>query len=279
MTYERRWANYTDYLHDVEYGDTWVSSYNRRRADSLDISWQGATWKEALRLAREGWPEGLERITKQSHMFYGRFSDRMISAEFENDVEGDTVDVSAYLAGEPECMMRWEEHVQEGHGGVIKIVNNIFLSNGVRKEAMVARGSAVCALVDCLERLGKRCEVEMCFCVTGHRYGSRGTPVLDYRVTIKNPQDSLQLDQMAYVLAHPSSTRCIAFGAMEIAPRQVGEACGAGDYCGVPTDPREDRGDIFIGCQSYMEGQWESDSWVENWIREKLVGQGVEFDD
>lgn len=220
-----------------------------------DRSFTGVdNYGEALALARNGWPEGLERIKKMA----GRISRHLASAVMEQamvyDVVGESPDVGAFLSGEPEHMMRFEE--AEGAPKVIRVTVNICASGGIGKEVLMRRGAVACALVDCIERAGFRAEVIATF-------GSKANGnAWFFTMPAKRPEEPLNMDRMAFILAHPAFLRRLIFRAMELEakPSDFNVPCGYGTPC---DPPKEYQGEVYLPAMSSVEACWRTEEAAE----------------
>ncbi|MBE3037547.1 MAG: hypothetical protein IMZ62_01850, partial [Chloroflexi bacterium] len=79
------------------------SSFGQYPEQSWDM---GVGFDGAVHLATHGWPEGADRVKALAARFYDKIAPRVQrSSACRMAVDGAGVDVSAYLAGEPECMV------------------------------------------------------------------------------------------------------------------------------------------------------------------------------
>lgn len=124
-----------------------LNDYSFTRTRSLE---------EALALAKNGWPEGIRRIEEMS----ARLSEEIIKTlhvpEVTYDVTGDMLDVGRFVRGEPEDFMSLTPAEIEQEPRILHLVANICTSSSVSPETLTRKGAAVVALVDALERHGKR---------------------------------------------------------------------------------------------------------------------------
>lgn len=188
---------------------------NDERGWGESKDWYGtANWQEALDLAKNGWSEGVAKIGPILEKIDRSTAKDVTVPAIVNDVTGDCVDVDAYLSGQPENMLRWDE--VEDTKRVARILFNIAVSGGVSTEAIQWRGATVLALVDRLEAQGIRAEVT---CVI-HSTQWGGYQNSTY-FTVKEASEPLHLDRMAFFLVHPSSFRRLGFSGLECLPADV----------------------------------------------------------
>lgn len=285
----RDYPSFTDWLDDAELRHSEIPTVERdSRKTGYGSDWTGASdFKTALKLAREGWPEGRDHVSRRSERFQtfvhasGRVEDR--APTLVTGVAGSMVNVGLYLAGEPESMMSWQMH--DATAPVVELVLNITVSSSMGHQAIINRGAAACALVDLLELSGKRVEVTVALAVgTTTQEDDPRHKYIDYRVIVKHAQDPLQIDQLAFALAHPSSLRRIGFSIMETAPAGYRTALGIrqnGQYGTVTETPSaRGKGDLYIGAMRHKGYgtalvNWASDYDADRWLRNVLIAQGV----
>jgi len=204
------------------------------------VDWFGtSSFEEAVRLAEHGWPDGLARIktlssklkplmTEQTERHISRFCEA-----------GDEVDIGRYVTGEPECMVDYEMKIVPAAGRVVKILANVSASCGIDTEQMFMRGAAAVMLADLVEQSGLRSEIWISS--AGHCYDG-GPGKVDMRVCIKKPDQPLEMDRVAFMLANPSVFRRLMFMAYEQLTRaewnkHIGE--GYTLPCSAPTSNNE----------------------------------------
>jgi hypothetical protein len=238
-----------------------------------NAGWSGTpTFEEAMRLAREGWPEGLEMIQRLTTRLEHITSDLVAKPIVQWDVAGDFADAGLYATGVPECMGFFAEaEPTKGSGKIVKIRLNSSVSGGVGTGTIMRRGAVACALIDALESAGRSCEVEIAS--STHDGWKVATTV-----PIKSAGEPLELDRMAYNLAHPSSFRRLMFSAWEHLPDEIRHANGyfGGTY-GMPTSYTGGQCDIDVPHMSLRE--YPDDASLLAWIKEQLIAQGCEIDE
>ena len=236
-----------------------------------EYSWDlNTNLEEAIGLARHGWPEGMEKVETLVDAFYNQITNKARKPMLVSSVVGEAPNIGRYLAGHPQSMLRWHHPVKDARGKIVTILYNIAMSAGVRSYAIMQRGAAVCALTECLERSGKRCEVVL---VDSNR-ATNGMSS-EQRVTIKRADQPMQLDQMVFALVHPASRRRVLW-----AVKENWEEFGKTIWDGrtQPCEAKGWQGDIYVGEALWGQVSWNDKQECEKWIRQQLVMQGVEFD-
>lgn len=183
--------------------DAWGEVYSVKG----DAAWtKTRDYAHAMRLASDGWPEG------RSQMVAG-VSSAPTSARHAThwlDVAGAYPMVPAAVAGDPACMVACGE--ESDPRGIVRLVVGGFYSAGNSKKSITNRGVALCAVIDAVEATGRR--VEVVWAVWGKAIRTGGEP---YRinVTVKDASEPLDLDRLAFALAHPSAFRRLMFRQVE----------------------------------------------------------------
>ena len=240
------------------------TSYTAR--DSWDL---GAGWDGAMELSRRGWPEGLKAMNKARRLVdIPEHSDQGMQMKPFNAVAGDEVDVGLHLSGEPECMIDYHLQLTPSYGKVAKIIVNASASGSVNAKVMRYRGTAACILIDCLESAGVRCEVILLAFCSGE---------LTSEVLIKKPDEHVEPDRMAFMLAHPAVMRRFGFKEAETHGGEIGKTTKTGTY-GYPRDlpvsETEEEGTIYF--DRYYSG-YETESGMVRKTNE-LLSKYVETD-
>ncbi len=244
-----------------------------------DRGWTGTrNFGEAIELARKGWPEGRQRAEKLIVELQDQIKGWELIREIVYDVEGLALDVGRFVNGEPEMWMTLvdtDEERETWQPSILRITCNISASGAVGTDTFMARGVAVLALVSLLEARNVRCQIEI---VDGTRGSDSVTNF--HIVTIKEASEPIQLDQIAFMMAHPSVLRRLFFRAMEYDPVEIRKACmnfRSTSY-GTPEDlPEEYRGEVYCG-RMFSSRDWDS-SFTVAWIKQQLKAQGFTIEE
>ena len=241
-------SSFDEFLHEVRTKP--ALDRNGRHSETNDASkrWDlEAGFDGANELASRGWKEGLAKMAKvRSLVELPDQSDRSIQAQPFFSDEGDEVDIDRYLAGEPECMIQFTPELTPSYGRVAKIIVNLAASCGVKSGTMYRRGAAACILIDALESAGVRCEVWVL-----PKTSSSGGDSFHTRVLVKRPDEHVEADRMAFMLAHPAVMRRLGFRLMEQQGPPWGDFTHAayGTPADIPSKEREEEGTIYFGRQ------------------------------
>lgn len=181
------------------------------RVTGRDSTWDFQVgWDGALKLAREGWPEGaakvealLDRIEQHIRRLLPTQRNVMRPA-----MVGGRVSVPAYLAGHPKQFL-----VLKREAATCKTVTMVVssgISCDVSADTVMRRGVAIAAAVRALEQ--RRVRVELISMKVNKDGGGFQTCSA---CTVKRAQDKLQSDLVAFALAHPAFPRRIGFAFQE----------------------------------------------------------------
>ena len=237
-----------------------------------------ATWSEALKTARTGWTAGAQEIERV-------FEDiRPQSKEVRLTIEPDRVGPGTWskgrlIAGHPKPWLKWHETEiitdnNTANGGVIPLGINISQSAGVDAATRFKIGAAVLALIDILERAGKRVELTLFNAVQGYGNGA----AINIAVTVKRADDPLNMANLAYAFANAATQRRLCWSVRETMEEEIRVKCnvtGMGNYgC---TDP-----EWQVGDSSFIEGAGGSNlsdkNQVHKWIKDQAAKWNVYID-
>jgi hypothetical protein len=216
----RNYESLTDYLAEVcddtrpiKPGLT-ETSHNTGR---VDFTWTD-TFEEAVELARDGWAEGTAKVVEHREKAQAFLSAAKTAKtrEFGWDVEGQFIDVGRLLGGEPECCGAEFDGGNAVASRVVSLRVNQAVSCSVDADAICARGVTVLCAVDLLESCGIRCEIILSIgnISTGGQGSVRNRQV-ESHVVLKRASDPVDLDRLAFWIAHPASFRRFGFRWLE----------------------------------------------------------------
>jgi len=275
-----QYENVTDYLEHIRSPINSTLSRTSTRLGNTYLDTKTQTLEEALELAEKGWPEGLERIAEFSAVLNEQVTGYLLIQEMHYDVTGDVLDIGRFVSEEPEdfgSLRETEVPTDSLTPKIVNVVMNLATSASMSTYTMELRGAACVALCDALERHGKRVDLDMVFASQSHTpYRSDETSGVSVNaiVRVKNSYEPLQLDKLAFILAHPSSCRRLAWASVEHMPDDVRIATGFnGGYCGLPCDSQY-LGDITM--EKALGGSGWSHEQTLEWILKTLQAQGIE---
>ena len=193
---------FIDYTLNEPTDSTWNGKERASREGSN--SFTGTyTFSEACKLATDGWPDGLKKVTEKLglSLSHGRSKIRI------HDVAGDLPDIGRFLASQPDCMSR--RVVQQGmKKPIIDIVLNGSYSAYINTDKIINYGAAIASVIDELENAGFSVGLQVCGVTSS---GKGCGPIIN----IKKPGEPMEIDRMIFFTAHPSFFRRFCFSFFE----------------------------------------------------------------
>lgn len=254
------------------------TAWEGRTSQKPGSNWTGTRdFAQADEFLRNGWQEGLEKIDELRAAIVGT-AGWGVFPEAEHDVEGALVDVGAYVAGEPECMMRFVDQPAKRNGGLLRVIVNVTGNGDISADAFMQRGAAIVAMVDAMERGGKSVEIVAVEC-SGTQ--SQKTALA---VTLKSQGEAVEMGRIAYTLGHPSFLRRHMFAVAERqspamrkrmnVPNGYGYAVELG---GPARDALMGDGDLYIPTLG-SNAAFDTPAKCREWIKARCAEQGVELE-
>jgi hypothetical protein len=196
------------------------ASYSTDAAHS-DESWtMGVTRPKAIVLARHGWPDGAAQAKRLlADLELPPIQETHSVTQY--DVTGSYVDIGEYVQGTPECMVAFQEDKRAVR--FLHIVVSGYYAAIQDSEEVMRRGVAIVAVIDALESRGIRCSVELL---------TRFHPTFEVSVRLKETTDPLNLDVLAFAVAHPAMFRRVLFGVADAQPDETRNRLGFRTGCG-----------------------------------------------
>lgn len=158
----------------------------------------------ALRLARDGWPEGVEIARQVSDLLTTQAPQRRRN---RMAVAGGHAVVGRMLAGDPLHMV---QRAASPSRKVITLLSNTGASCGISEEDMTIRAAIVAAIADNLEQNGYSCEI-----VAVQRTTYENT-LVEIATTLKHAGERLNLSDIVFGLGHPSMHRRFNFAVFAV---------------------------------------------------------------
>lgn len=170
------------------------------RVENAMLGTLGVNYNDALRLAEQGWDEGVKL------MHHGLRSMIGVNASginrWRNDVAGEQPDIYRAIGGDPRSMRR--KAFSQGGKPVIHIVVNTAMQGNASDKQTLNYGIALLGLIDYLESRGKRVELDRLGVVT-RDFGSGARSLQGWKV--KRASESADLSAIAFAIAHPACHR------------------------------------------------------------------------
>jgi len=187
------------------------------REGSKRNDWSGtASLEEAFSLARNGWKEGRANISNALNVAHA-VTKNSNAPNQSLDVAGAFPFIPAAVAGDP--MNMWSPNPADiKTKPVIRLYHNICYSAVVPAKNITNIGGAMLGVVDQLESSGFRTEIVA-------YWGSYEALIT---VLLKEASEPLNLDALAFPMAHPAMLRRINFFIRESEPTLPWEGVGMG---------------------------------------------------
>lgn len=232
----KRYETLSEFIRDAE-----RAPLNQVKASrgTDDPDWTGTkTFADAVKMAREGWPDGRENLMDAMASAQARPN---MTPAFTMEVAGAYPIAAIAAAGDP-CSMVDLSPVEDRVRPIVRLVICRNGSAAYKAAEFMHYGAAVLSYVEGLENAGFRCEVELAFS------GAYQTGLKHYiGVIIKRAEDALELDRMAFCLTHVAMFRRLGFAVKESDPA-IWEHLGSGYGHARNPDPGIDteQGQIII---------------------------------
>ncbi|WP_158884859.1 DUF7192 family protein [Amycolatopsis anabasis] len=192
--------------------------------------WHGASWEEAVQLAIDGWPLALEEIdvTVSELRESAGLSHSVTLLEPTWDVTGSEVDVGAYLAGVPECMVDAVPRQVSRRGKVITFLVPAGYSHRIEHKVIINRGLALATLCAAIIDAGHSVEIWSGFAGIVQLPGTEQRYCGVTRVIAAG--EPFDVGRLIFAAAHPAMLRRLWFGVWNAQPEAVAAAMEADNY-------------------------------------------------
>lgn len=192
--------------------------------------------KEATDWAHRGYSEIRPKVNSIVETMEERLSERF-GERYVTDysISGSSVDMGKFVTGEPECMLEWHTEPAASIGRVVKVVVAGTASSGISKDWIIARGTAVVALIDTLHKLGLGVELWWDSSIEGKR-SKDGFTKYSTLVRLHDSSEPLDIDNIMWAIAHPDMLRRLAFSVQEQSKYQKEQGAVTFSGYGTPTE-------------------------------------------
>lgn len=191
------------------------------RGEGSPTAWEGSlpsikAYRDKL---QTGWKDGLEKMQERLKVLHPPAAKDIRRRRIRSDV-GDTLDIHRVYAGRFD--VAWERRKRQASPGrrVVRILCALAAASYVRPEQLFWRGAVAVILARALEKAGYRVEI-VAFEVNKACFDGDGDKTYAWTVTIKRADQSMSLERLALLLAHPSTLRTMMFGARNSHPVRV----------------------------------------------------------
>lgn len=220
-----------------------------------------------MKLAREGWAEGRAEVEAARAHFAQVVGSKARRTVLSHSVAGFSPDVGAFLQGEPENMFAREDIEVETVGKIVHLVVNGTASAAISSKEIIKRGALIVALVDALEASGFSVEATLTF------HGKIGGVETEQFIPIKSAGEPVEIDRLAFCIAHPSCFRRLGFSCWEHDAAYMAK-CYYSGY-GRCAESNE-KGDIYVPSSDLT---YITDGEASAWVKSHLAPLGITFDE
>jgi len=158
-------------------------------------------FNQAMQLASNGWPEGLEKIQRALDDIEALPAVEVLPVF---DVCGEAFNLDAVLQGQPENMFYFMPQ-ESNKPRIIQLGFNFSFHGGVSAETIIERGAAIASAVNDIEQTGIRVELYAYHATKQSRYHS------SIFIKLKDADQPLELERVVFTAAHPSMLRRLWF--------------------------------------------------------------------
>ena len=244
-----------------------------------DDTWAGATFDEALRLAVDGWTVPLSEV----EVTVGALRERaglgtsVTSLEPVWDVTGSEVDVGAYLAGVPECMVDAVPRQVSRRGRVVSFLITGSYDHKTPHRQVRNRGLALAALCAAIIDAGHSVEIWSGYAtMVGAARDIRASGV----ARVITAGERLDVGRLIFAVAHPAMLRRLWFSVWDGQDAAVARTVSDANY-GRPQPsaaedlPAEVADPYVFPHMEPNDPQWSSLPAALSWCREMFTELGL----
>ena len=192
-----------------------------RAVNGHHVNWtESESFEAAVKLVATGWDKRPDLGKIASNIAIQTAAENLAAVVIVHSVAGAFPNVGEFLAGNPECMARYEMmHSPK----VIRLGFSINALSDIKTDQFERRGAVTMALVERLTLEGYQVEL-IALAASKARSGERQIT----SVRIKEASQFLDEDSLAFWACHPSAFRRMGFAILERMPAGYAKAFGAG---------------------------------------------------
>jgi hypothetical protein len=198
--------SWDEFVHDMKTLPRMKAWHGRSQSeDGEPYFTRSESWDHCIHLMEHGCPATTQAVESAS-----------VKVTFEAGPTWEYAPVGAfpcipgYAAGVPENMFVPQDDGASNAKPIVRIAVNVVCSGWVDAQDIINRGAAVIALIDKIQSEGQRVEL-VAFCHVDGRNDDR----IIASVTVKRPEEPVDMDRIGFALAHPSMLRRAMFRVIE----------------------------------------------------------------
>jgi hypothetical protein len=239
-------------------------------------AWAGGSWAEALRLAVDGWSVPLldTEVTVGALRERAGLGASVTTLEPAWDVTGSEVDIGAYLAGVPECMVDAMPQRTSRRGRIVAFLVPACYSNLTPHSLIRNRGIALATLCSAIIAAGHGVEIWSGF------VGLLGDERVSAVARVVSAGEPLDLGRLIFAVAHPLMLRRLWFAVWDAQDPDLAqwvrdENYGFPSHC-LPGDLPEEVSDPYVFPYLKPEDpQWTDLDTALDWCHRMFVDLGL----
>jgi hypothetical protein len=190
----------------------WRGRLKSRLISDDRTSWTGTeTYKEAHKLARYGWRQGVEKL--RSSVPVGASTASYAVARLRYDVAGSFPDAARAATGDM-FSMGTPYNPDREERPVVRMRYDMGVTFCVDPNIIISFGGALLTYVERLELARFPVGIDMCWDLCPS-VGSRDSAQVSFQFPLKRVGERLSMSGLAFWVAHPSALRRIGFSALE----------------------------------------------------------------
>lgn len=227
---------------------------------------------DAVKFSDEGWQEARPQIDKMLAEVQEQVGERFSQVtRVQIGLAGGGVHMGRYLAGRPDCMVGFRRQPSTRHGRMVRVVYDFGANGSTHSETMLKRGAIVAVLIDTLATLGLSVELVG---ETTVKIGDKGTHTT--LVTLHDAKEHMDINALAYAVAHPSMLRRLAFAVREMSEFGVKAISSHGHGKSVPITMAEElQADVVINRLEHGGNSALMMSDPAGWVVSTIRGLGL----
>ncbi|AYR03276.1 hypothetical protein SEA_OCTOBIEN14_144 [Gordonia phage Octobien14] len=218
--YQDKSKSNAQYWQDDQLGD----DYSRKWAGAKSIP-------EAVQGLLDGLADEGIRAAEDAKDFVSKVAADSPAWVTQWDVTGHTVDVGAFLSGEPECML-YDTRI-EAPSEVVEVVAQVGVHAGIKPKSVRAYGRQIMRLLLSVDAMGLQSELWVDWSVKG-----RDGRIMSTRIKAKSAGEYLDPGVIAYAVTSVATLRCILLPLMHDMSESDQRNWGVGGGYGQPANAR-----------------------------------------
>lgn len=218
ITVHDTWGDFVTYCEGpvASHSEDYRASRTTPRRRDWDMN---LGYEKSIDLARQGWSEMRSEIEAMANEVSSRIGNVEVDTFVPTfDVCGVAVDVGRMMSGEYECMIQPELRKVPRDTSVVTIVIDMFTSASVSAQTYLKRGAAVLALLEIIRQMGVPAEVWLTLDMASETIpdNEKETGFGMHAIPLVKSDQPIDIDALAFGLAHPATFRRLGFSAHEV---------------------------------------------------------------